>query len=196
MAGGILLAGRGPETAVLPQAGPSTSTGADTGDGTRADDAAALLTRLTDALRDGSRADVVALAAPGVPGAARELTALRANVRALGLTDLSLRYVDEDDASPTTGPARALGDRAWVGDVQAEWRVGGFDTQDSSREVALTFAETGSGAAFVTARQDSGSADPAVAAGPARHPRHAPLPGGRGRRHPHGPVLPRSPTGR
>lgn len=160
VAGGILLAGRGPETAVLPQAGPSTSTGADTGDGTRADDAAALLTRLTDALRDGSRADVVALAAPGVPGAARELTALRANVRALGLTDLSLRYVDEDDASPTTGPARALGERAWVGDVQAEWRVGGFDTQDSSREVALTFAETGSGAAFVTARQDSGSPTP------------------------------------
>ena len=45
VAGGILLAGHGPETAVLPQARPGTSTGADTGDGTRADDAAALLTR-------------------------------------------------------------------------------------------------------------------------------------------------------
>ena len=69
MAGGILLAGRGPETAVLPSTGPgaSASTGAATGDGTRADDAAALLTRLTRALRDGSRADVVALAAPGDP---------------------------------------------------------------------------------------------------------------------------------
>ncbi len=120
VAGGILLAGRGPETAVLPPAGPSTSTGADAGDGTRGGRRrgparAGSPTRL----RDGSRADVVALAAPGVPGAARELAALRANVRALGLTDLSLRYVDEDDASPTTGPARALGDRAWVGDVQA-----------------------------------------------------------------------------
>ena len=158
VAGGIFLAGRGPETAVVPPT--VSSAGAAAGDGTRADDAAALLSRLTDALRDGSRADVLALAAPGVPEAARELTTLRANVRALGLTDLSLRYVDEDDASPTTGPARTLGDRAWVGDVQLEWRVGGFDTDDSSREVALTFVETGSGAAFVTARQDSGSAAP------------------------------------
>jgi hypothetical protein len=162
VAGGILLAGRGPETAVLPSTGPgaTASPGAGTGEGTRADDAAALLTRLTRALRDGSRADVVALAAPGVPGAARELGTIRENVRTLGLTDLSLRYVDEDDASPTTGSARELGDRAWVGDVRLGWRVAGFDTAGSSREVALTFVETPSGAAFVTARQDNGSATP------------------------------------
>ena len=87
---------------------------------TREDSAAALLDDLTDALVSGSRADVEALAAPGEPRAARELTALRSNVRELGVVDLRMRYVDENAGRSAPGVARAARDRAWVGDVQLE----------------------------------------------------------------------------
>ena len=62
----------------------------------RGDRARTLLGGLTDALEHGSAADVRALAAPGDRAAARELETLRANVRSLRITDLSMRYVDED----------------------------------------------------------------------------------------------------
>ena len=89
---GAYLLFRGPEQAVLPSqqsSGSPSGTTLDEGADSRADDASALLSRLVDALRDGSRADVRALAAPGDRAAAAELAALRRNVHAMGLTDLS-----------------------------------------------------------------------------------------------------------
>ena len=100
------------------------------------------------------------LAAPGDPDAARELTTLRANIHTLGIQDLSLRYVDEDEGRLTADQQRTFGDRAWVGDVQLGWRLGGFDAHDSRMEVPLTFVETSKGAAFVSARGTSGDAVP------------------------------------
>jgi hypothetical protein len=164
---GVAALVRGPQDAVLPS-GPSVSSGApgtagsggDEAADTRGDAAAALLGRLTDALEDGSGADVRALAAPGYADASRELATLRANVRSLGIVELSMRYVDEDGARITSDEERAFGDRAWVADVQLGWRVRGFDAAQSRREVALTLTETPQGAAFVSARVDTGGAAP------------------------------------
>ena len=119
----------------------------------RADAAAALLDRLAARLESGSRAQVTALAAPGDRRARRELATLRDNVRALGVTGLSLRYVEEDAAAAgTTG-------RTWVGDVQVGWRLRGFDRHDAHRDVALTFREDGARARFVTARRATAGQD-------------------------------------
>ncbi len=164
--GVFLVAGR-PETAVLPghRSSSGSTKGADDGvdDGgadTRADGAAVLLEKLVQRLPSGSRGDVEALAAPGDADAAAELATLRANVRTLGITDLSLRYVAEDGGSLTDDQERRFGDRAWTGDVQLSWRIRGFDAHDGSQEVGLTFAETDKGVAFVSARGDSGDATP------------------------------------
>jgi len=154
---------RGPETAVIPSPQPSggSATGpGDEGADSRADDAGVLLDRLVSALRDGSRADLLALAAPGDEAAASELSDLRHNVRALGVTDLSMRYVDEDDGRLSTGQQRRFGDRAWVADVQLTWRVGGFHVPDSRLEVPVTLLETRRGAAFLSTRADVGGATP------------------------------------
>ena len=164
---GVVALVRAPQEAVLPPgspsaSGPSGSTGSAAEDDTdtRGDAAAALLDRLSDALETGSPADVRALAAPDDPGAARELAAVRANVRSLGLVDLSMRYVDEAGGRITEDQQRAFGDRAWVADVQVGWRVRGFDAAKSTREVPLTLVETPRGAAFVSARSNSSEASP------------------------------------
>ncbi|MEO5710290.1 MAG: hypothetical protein ABIQ59_10765 [Nocardioidaceae bacterium] len=163
---GVLALVGGSQDAVLPgRTSPSAgSSGAvdDTPDETdlRGDTARALLSDLTEALEHGSPADVRGLGAPQDRGAARELEALRANVRALRIADLSMRYVDEDGGRVTDDQQRTYGDRAWVADVQLGWRVRGFDTGVSQREVALTLVETKRGAAFVSARSDSGKAAP------------------------------------
>ncbi len=162
----ILTLVRGPQSAVLPgrtspAAGSSGEPGAtpDEAD-VRGDAARALLGRLTDTLEHGSASDVRALAAPKDPDATRELETLRANVRSLGVEDLSMRYVDENGGQVTDAQQRAFGDRAWVADVELGWRVRGFDTSASRREVALTLVQTPRGAAFVSARADVAEAAP------------------------------------
>jgi hypothetical protein len=159
---GAYLLFRGPEKAVLPSPQPSSSASGNAVQGTdsRADDASALLAKLVEALRDGSPADVRALAAPGDRSAADELATLRHNVRALGLTGLSMRYVDEDDGRLTDEQQRRYGDRAWVADVQLGWRVDGFDVHDSHLEVPLTLVESRRGAAFLSSRADVGEPTP------------------------------------
>jgi hypothetical protein len=99
---------------------------------------------------------VLALAAPGDPAARRQLADLFANVRALRIEDLSLRYVDEDAGRLSPAQERRAGGQAWVGDVQLGWRLGGYDRADSHVETTMTFARTGRGAAFVSARGNYG----------------------------------------
>ena len=143
-----------PETAVLPRPGSSVEAAS------REYSAAALLRRLSTALQTGSRADAVALAAPGDRQAARELRELSANARSLRIADLSMRYVDDEAGRAVDGVAPRLADRAWVGEVQVDWRLRGFDTGLSRMEVSMTFLQTDDGAAFVTARRDDGEATP------------------------------------
>ncbi len=143
-----------PEAAVLPRPGhPAAPL-------TRADSAATLLAELSEALESGTRAEAVALAAPGDRKAARELAALRANARRLDVTDLTMRYVDENAGRTVAGLAPALADRAWVADIELDWRLDGFDRGLSSMEVTMTFLQTEDGAAFVTARTDYGRPAP------------------------------------
>jgi hypothetical protein len=162
LGGTVYLVVRGPDHATLPADRPSGGPGGREQDEAdlRADAAAGLLERLAERLEHGTREQVVALAAPGQRAAAQELTTIRSNVRALGVTNLSLRYVDEDGGRVDPTQQRALGGRAWVGNVQVRWRLRGFDRADSRMETTLTLVRSGSRAAFVSARGNYGNATP------------------------------------
>ncbi len=103
---------------------------------------------------------MLALAAPGDQAARRELADISANVRRLGITDLALRYVDENAGRSTAGVAPELADRAWVADVQLDWRIRRFDETPSHLEITMVLLETEDGAAFVSARNDYGEQAP------------------------------------
>ena len=160
LGGTVYLVVRGPDHATLPADRPSGGPGGREQDEAdrRADAAAGLLERLAERLEHGTREQVVALAAPGQRAAAQELTTIRSNIRALGVTNLSLRYVDEDGGRVDPTQQRALGGRAWVGNVQMRWRLRGFDRADSRMETTLTLVRSGSRAAFVSARGNYGNA--------------------------------------
>ena len=120
--------------------------------------ARALLEHLSDRLGRGPPRRVLALAAPGDRDAARQLRIIDANVRRLGITDLSMRYV----AEPTGRLVRrhqAVG-RSWVGVVRLGWRIDGLEAHRSRLRTTMTFVRTGPGAAFVSAREDYGAAAP------------------------------------
>ena len=144
-----------PQQAVLPGPHPGSSQGAT---GSALDDAASgLVTKLADRLAHGSRAEVLALAAPGRDSARRELADLYANVHALRIRDLSLRYVDDEPGRLDAAAERRLGGRAFVADVQLGWRIAGYDQHVAHQDTTLTLARTAGGAGFVTARGDYGT---------------------------------------
>jgi hypothetical protein len=145
-----------PEAAQIPVAGHRAAGGVDT----REAAATAVLTRLSADLQHGSRASVLGLAVPEDPSAIRELADIFANVRDLRITDLSLRYVDEDAGRLSTAEQRRAGGNAWVGDVQLTWRIKGFDQAVSHLETTMTFAKTPHGARFVSARGAYGDSTP------------------------------------
>jgi hypothetical protein len=152
---GLALASA-PESAVLPPEPVDRTEGATS----RENAAAELLLELENGLEQRSRADVVGLAAAGVRPAARELAAMVSNVRRLGITDLSLRYLDENTGRKVVEVPRRLADRAWVGDVQLAWRIGRYERATSRLDVTMTFVETPDGVAFATARGDYGVQTP------------------------------------
>jgi hypothetical protein len=154
-----VVVARRPQSAVLPgesQRGGSTADAEDV----RADAASGLAERLAPLLEHGTRRQVTRLAAPGDRRAAAELATLRDNVRAVGITGLSMRYVDDKADAPSAGQERDLGKGAFVAEVQMAWRVGGFDRHDSRMEVPLVLRAQGARADFVTARGLSGNASP------------------------------------
>lgn len=140
-----LILGRSEEATLPPGVGPSEPLDS------RADEAVDLLSDLTRAVKSGSPAELTSLAADS--SAARELLVMRANVLRLGLTDLSLRYVDEQ-------AGRAPGPRSWVADVAVTWRLRGYDRSPSEREVAITVQDSRDGARFVSAGQGADDAVP------------------------------------
>lgn len=121
--------------------------------------AAELLNRLSVDLMNGTRRQVLSVAAPRNGLATRSAGAIFDNVRALGIKDLSFRYVDEDSGQLSSDENQALGGKAWVAEVQVAWRIAGFDPAPSQMEVSFTFAQTPSGVAFVAAG-DRGDAAP------------------------------------
>jgi hypothetical protein len=136
---------RAPEEARLPADHP---TGGKTDVSSQTSSATALLTQLTARLTHGTRRGVQALAAPDDPSAARRLGLIYDNVQRLGVTDLSMRYVDEDEGRLSAAQQQRLGGHAWVGDVDLTWRLRGYDRSDSSMEVTLTFTRSKDGAGF------------------------------------------------
>jgi hypothetical protein len=137
-----------------PQTSPSPTTFS------RADGASRLLNELTSVLTEGSRREATSLAAPGEPSARRTLGFIHDNVRDLGVTDLSLRFVDEAPGQLSAAERRALGPDAWVGDVELAWRLDGSDSGTSNMEVSFTFVDTPDGVAFGSAGGDYGNPAP------------------------------------
>ncbi len=135
---------------IVPSPDPPTSAGADTS--ARGAAAADLVRRLQAGLATGSRREVLALAAPGSAQAGEDLGQIFDNVRELGLTGLTLRYVDENQGPP--------GGAGWRADVQVGWRIAGFDRRPSRMEVSFTFTRTSGGMAFLSVGDDPDTAVP------------------------------------
>ncbi|MCR1781681.1 hypothetical protein KVF89_03965 [Nocardioides carbamazepini] len=110
-----------------------------TGDVADAAVAADTLADLQTAIRDG---DGPAAADLGADVTVRDLlTAVVANAEALGLADVTFRYVTE------TG--RTSGADAWDGQVAVTWRVDGFDSTSARIELPVSFADSGATIAAV-----------------------------------------------
>jgi hypothetical protein len=121
---------------------------------------AALVSRLADALSEGTRREALALAAPGEPSARRTVAWIYDNVRDLGITDLSMRFVDEEAGAVSAADRQTFGRDAWVGNVALSWRIDRYDEARSVMEVALVFVDTPGGAAFGSSGAGPGSAAP------------------------------------
>jgi hypothetical protein len=157
----VVVVARRPQNAILPGAsgGTSSSSTADSDD-VRAAAATALVQRLAPRLERGSRDQVTALALPGDKPATAELATLRDNVRSVGITGLTMRYIDERDDALSNDQDSGLGHHAFVAEVQMSWRIGGYDAHDSSMEVPLVLGQEGSRVGFVTARGLTTDASP------------------------------------
>ena len=118
-----------------------------------------LLARLAAALEHGPTAQVAELGAPGGAGARRQLVTMRANVRSLHISDLTLRYVSGRPVH-RAGERRAAGPVTWVATVRLGWRLRGVDAHPALREVPVTVRTSASGARFVTARGRDGKGVP------------------------------------
>jgi hypothetical protein len=127
---------------------------------TRADLASELLLDLTSTLTEGTRREAMALAAPGEPMARRSLALLYDNVRDLGVTDLAMRFVDEEPGTLSADDERTLGSEAWVANVALDWRIDGYDSGVSSMEVSLVLVDTPDGVAFGSSGGDYDSPAP------------------------------------
>ncbi|MCW2834013.1 MAG: hypothetical protein JWN68_1966 [Nocardioides sp.] len=121
---GLVLSGRGePYQADLSQQGPPSA---------RSGSAAGAVQDLLAALEAGDPAGAADLAAEGDGAAREELAAAATNVRALDLTELSARYVDEVGAVSPEG--------SWTAAVALTWAVAGFDREPARAEVLVDFA--------------------------------------------------------
>lgn len=100
-----------------------------------------LVFRLERALTSGSDDAADAVVAPGDRRARREVRQLRANIRALAIDGLSLRYVDEAGLELTQELRQRYGDDAWVGEVQLSWRSGPGGAASLEVPVVLDWAD-------------------------------------------------------
>ena len=109
-----------------------------------------LLFRLQHGLRQRDRAQVIGLADPRRPAARSQLTAVAANVRALPITRLELRYVDTSEVTLSPAELDRYGADAWVADVQVTWQLAGFDPGPSTVDVPVVLGWRGARAVFET----------------------------------------------
>lgn len=113
--------------------------------------AAAAILRLEQALRD---ADAAAAAALGSGGAKSILGAAAANVRALDIDDLALRFIDDNGLG--ADDLAAYGTDAWRGTVEIRYRIDGWDAEPASLETPMVFVPGGDGALIAAIGGDGG----------------------------------------
>ncbi|MFL6156773.1 MAG: hypothetical protein ACJ72D_11810 [Marmoricola sp.] len=130
----LLLVGCSGNTSIPP---PVASK--DTSDA-RTSAAASTLDALTSALATG---DGSAAAGLGIAGSRDLLRSAAANVTALHLVDLSLRFVD--DGSPTAADDSAFGPDSWQATVEVGYRIRDWDTGRTRLETTFTFVPTTAG---------------------------------------------------
>src|SRR5204862_8357007 len=99
--------------------------------------AADVLFRLQSGLRRQDRSEVLASGDPRNPAARAQLIAVAANVRALRIHRLALRYVDSSEVTLSPPQRERYGADAWVADVQVTWRMAGVDRAASTVEVPV-----------------------------------------------------------
>jgi hypothetical protein len=133
---GVVLTGCDREVDIAPPK-PSQDTGAE-----HAEQAQQALDRLVAAMREGSRDEAVALAAPG---SGELLGSIQENATALRIGELSMRYVDES-AQLGAQAQSELGGHAWRATVQLEYRYVGFDEAAAHVETSAIFVPKSSGA--------------------------------------------------
>lgn len=93
------------------------------------------LERLERAVRRGDRPAAEALAAPDDVGGQALLGALVDNAALIGMTEVSLRYIDESSGVDADG--------TWSAAVAVTWRYVGFDEAAARTEVTVRFREVG-----------------------------------------------------
>ncbi|QIK76893.1 hypothetical protein [Nocardioides piscis] len=104
--------------------------------------AAATLQQWVEALESGDAAAAASLTPEQDAQAGQGVEAIVRNVRALGLVDLSARYLDEVGA---IGP-----DGSWTAAVDLSWRIDGFDQEPAQAEVLVDFVSDGDGVAITS----------------------------------------------
>lgn len=97
------------------------------------------LTAFVEALRSGDPDEVTAL---GRPDAKPLLEAVARNVATLRLTDLSLRYVD-DQAVLSASDRDQYGASAWAATAELAYRVSDWDAQPTRLETRVVFTRYG-----------------------------------------------------
>lgn len=100
-------------------------------------EAAAALAAFVEAVDAGDREALEQLAPPGAPSAEGLLSGIAANVRALDLTAVTSRYVDQVGTVSTDG--------SWTGAAELTWQLRGFDEQPARSDVVVRFAPDGDG---------------------------------------------------
>ncbi|MCU1537828.1 MAG: hypothetical protein JWP82_2179, partial [Humibacillus sp.] len=99
--------------------------------------AARALQGLVAALSHGDRAAATALAGADDPTTAERLGDLVDVATAARLTDLELRYVDDDGGLAVDG--------TWAATVDAAWAYAGFDARPTRAETSVRFRDTAAG---------------------------------------------------
>ncbi|MCW2787456.1 MAG: hypothetical protein JWP74_3973 [Marmoricola sp.] len=129
VAAALLLAACSDNTSIAPpKASGDISSSRETG-------ARGTLAALADALGSGDAGAVAALADAGSRGL---LEAMVGNVARLGLTDVSLRFVD-DDPSQSPQDTEDLGPNAWIATVEVTYRLSRWDMAPTRVETPMTF---------------------------------------------------------
>lgn len=103
-------------------------------------EAAAALAAFVDAVAGRDQDALEELSPTGMPASQELLSGIASNARALDLTSLSARYVDQVGTVSTDG--------SWTGSAELTWQVEGFDEEPARSDVAVRFAPDGDGLAI------------------------------------------------